>query len=228
MSHRASVEFPFDLFSNLPTRLSHTAVEVVKFCATHIGQKDKIFDNTSFRRAVNSYPGEDLVLGSGGGPLDFSNPVELKTEDLAAKMADGVASSLQGSFTKEELTESLLDTLSNLQRAKENGWATFIPPKPTPEPELKAKGEEEPQSSWEIRMLFMREKNSPNAPDDFQATLGIVKVNAGIKDEAGWNELKGDGVNKFTYYINRTHLVVTKGFENPSNETTGGQSGTKY
>jgi len=224
MSHHASVEFPFDFYSNLPTRLSHTAVEVIKFCATHISQTDKIFDNSSFRKTLNSYPGDDLVLGSGGGPLDFSNPVELKPEALAAKLAEGVASSLQGSFTTEQLTGTLLDTLSDLQRAKENGWATFIPPKPEPE----VKGEEGLRSSWEIRMIFMREKNSPNAPDDFQATLGIIKVTAGIKDEAGWNELKHDTAKRFSYYINRTHLVVTKGFKSPHHETAGGQSGTKY
>lgn len=184
-------------------------MEVVKFCATHIGQKDKIFDASSFKRALDRYEGDDLVLGSGGGRIDYPTPNELQAEVLAVKLAEGVTSSLQGSFTKEALTENLIDTLSDLQRAKANGWATFVPPKP--EPEQKAKGQAEPRSSWEIRMIFMID--NPKLPDDFRAVVAIIGFSANIKDEADWSELKGDAVKRFSYYINRTNLVVTKGFK---------------
>lgn len=206
------VQFPFDVISILSPTFSHTAVEVVKYCAAHLKdtaeQYDKSFDWKSFKYAVDRYDGDELVFDK------YNNrnisPQESTIDNVAGTYADFLFQTFKPSIQREDLTESLLDTFTNLRWAKENGWASFVPP------EAGTKTGE-PQSFWELRMIIM--SPSLQLPTDFHAVLTTMKLGANIKDEADWYNLDHRTQKKFSYLVTAMNLVVTKGFSSNNQGT---------
>ncbi|KAF8604056.1 hypothetical protein BDV93DRAFT_522865 [Ceratobasidium sp. AG-I] len=207
-----AVRFPFDIFSVLPPTFSHTVTEITKYCAAHVkdtsGNYGKSFDWKSFKYAIDRYDGEELVFDK------YNNrnisPQESTLDSVTGTYADFLFQTFKPPIQREELTQSLLNTITDLRWAKENGWASFVPA----EPGMKT---DEPQSFWELRLFIM--SPSPQLPSDFCAVLTTIKIGANLKDEADWYNLDRQTSKKFSYLATAMNLVVTKGFRaNPSAE----------
>ncbi|KAG8762983.1 hypothetical protein FRC12_008771 [Ceratobasidium sp. 428] len=154
--------------------------------------------------------------------------------DAANQSADFLLNSFQPHIKQKDIQEHVTEALVNLERAKREGWASFIagPSAPDvdqvagsiravglisklkrailPYPLVEAKASE-PETFWELRFLLCNV--SPSVPQDLLTVVCTIVIGAPIKSEEDWFRFTHETSNNFSLDLTGMKVLVTNGFQ---------------
>ncbi|KZT27157.1 volvatoxin A2 precursor [Neolentinus lepideus HHB14362 ss-1] len=198
----------FNEFSKLPENLVPTSLQVLKFSGHYVklenNSEKKWFDWKGFQEAINSYKGDDLTFDK------FKSNKINQSEATVSTMVDKIVAFLRDALSVAlsakdviALRANIESTFTNLEEAKERGWADF------------SSSSSGHNSSWEYRVLFA----FPNEdlPNFFYSLVTTIILEADIKEESSWWGLVSSSKKNFSSQIDAMELVVMKGFRDPTN-----------
>ncbi|TFK50726.1 volvatoxin A2 precursor [Heliocybe sulcata] len=196
----------FNEFSKLPENLVITSLQVMKFSGRYVklenNEEKKWFDWEGFHNAINNYKGDDLTFDK--YKSNKINQSEATVSTMVDKIVGFLKDALSVVLTEKDvlaLKANIEATFTNLQEAKENGWADF------------SKSSSAENSSWEYRVLFAFP--NPDLPSFFYSLVTTIKLEANIKEESSWWGLVSSTQKNFSSQIDAMELVVMKGFRDP-------------
>ncbi|KAJ3910734.1 delta-endotoxin CytB [Lentinula edodes] len=193
----------FNQFSKLPQNLVMTAMQVMQFSGNFVDLKQpKTFHWDQFLNGINSYKGDDLTFDKYQN--NRINQQSATVSTMVDKIVEFLCVVLSIALTKKDISalgKNIETTFTNLEKAKDNGWADF------------SKSSSSSNSSWEYRVLFAFP--NPDLPDFFYSLVTTIKLEADIKEESSWWGLQHSDRRNFAATIDAMELVVLRGFKNP-------------
>ncbi|KAL1739683.1 delta-endotoxin CytB [Schizophyllum fasciatum] len=193
----------FQPLYKIPDALVDTANEVNKFASAFVkpdwGHKD--FGWVPFRKAVDSYPGNNLISGNfREASVAFEEKLDYMIESLPSLVAN-----FPHGVSGQDVKDAARAAFTDLQTAKTNGWADFH-----------SQTSSSTSTWWEYRVLLAGP--SQDLKDAVSAVVTTIHLIADIEDESDWYSITGDTVHN--YYISPVTilLIAKKGFVSPDTD----------
>ncbi|KAG8745807.1 hypothetical protein FRC12_014454 [Ceratobasidium sp. 428] len=241
-SHSPTVSSPFRLLSGPSSEFDDTVKEFLKFLANSlrgtIDSKNERFDWQAFKRSIDGYPNDTILYNAYSKTCCSSNMMSVR--DAANHSADFLSNSFRSHFEQKDIQEHVAEALVNLERAKREGWASFITTRPVADssrtldvdqvagssqtisfvsklkrailsyPPVEAKASEL-ETFWELRFSLCNV--SPNVPQDLSVVVCTIVIGAPIKGEDDWFHLTHETSENFSLDLTGMNVLVTNGFK---------------
>ncbi|KDN42551.1 hypothetical protein RSAG8_06694, partial [Rhizoctonia solani AG-8 WAC10335] len=191
----------FNLISTLSQDFKEAAGQLVDFFSPHVNELStgvKQLNWTSLKNSVDDYPGIELVMAG----FSASGAATMSFKDLPDYCAAALRKPLSVP-TPSDLSSTLSKSFSELNYAKQAGWADF------------KQHESTVQYGWEYRVLTM--VPNPSISEDFVALLATIRLDSGkIPDEPGWYEVNQLYSTDISVNTVTMKLAVNKEFKVPT------------
>ncbi|KAG8717639.1 hypothetical protein FRC09_013969 [Ceratobasidium sp. 395] len=242
-SNRSAVLSPFRLLSSrLPSEFDDTIKQLLKFFANglrgNLDSKNELFDWQAFKRSIDGYP-NDTILYDAYKKISRSSKT-MSVGDAANQAADFLSNSFRSHVEQKDIQEYVIEALVNLERARREGWASFITGRPATDssrtpgvdqaagssqaiglisklkrtillhPLVEAKASK-PETFWELRFSLCNV--SPSAPRDLSAVVCTIVIGAPIKGEDDWFRFTHGTCEDFSLDLTGMNILVTNGFK---------------
>ncbi|KAF9466915.1 volvatoxin A1 precursor [Collybia nuda] len=170
------------------------SLQIATFLNKHADSEDGLFDLEGFKKAVDEYPGDDLVYDKfSDGDFDESKqPFKEVVEKIIAITGDG-----------EELGKNIMATFTALENYSRAGYLQFD--------QLA-----DERSTWEYRVVLFVPMDKLSMY--FNATVITVRIAANFEEESSWWNLTESTSKKFSAKVKALKLVVGAGFQYGSGE----------
>ncbi|KAF8648164.1 hypothetical protein AX16_006375 [Volvariella volvacea WC 439] len=209
----------FQPITSLPDDLVPTSNEVLKFAEKCLKHEEEMtyFNWTEFKKAVDSYPGDDLTFDKYNRTTINQQLQEL--DALTDKIAKFFFDTLTSPIDPSKLAAIFLNTLTNLEESSK-GYLQFLHAV-THLKEESSNGHSQPlvssggrSTGWEYRVLIS--VPSKDFPDVFYSSVATIKIFSDVEEESEWWGFLPSTKKNFAVDIDVMEFVVKKGFKAPN------------
>jgi hypothetical protein len=159
----------------------------------------RCFDWSGFKASVDKRGGDGVALSGFKKTTITRNGTTV--QGIVPEITTFILSMIPTRIDPEQLSAALERKLTDLETAKERGWADFT------------KGSEVGKSSWEYRIVFGFP--NPDLADYLHTLVTTIRLEGNMVEESEWM-LPNSSPKNLTVAIHAMALLVQKGFMSPS------------